>query len=308
MGKILGIDLGTTNCCVSVVEGGDPAGPDEPRGQPDDAVDRRLHRGRRAAGRADRQAPGDHQPDEHGLRGQAAGRPQVRRRRDAARPRGAALRDRARRQRRRQDPRPRPRVQPGGNLGVHPVARSRSSRRRRSARRSPRRSSRCPAYFDDAQRQATRDAGRIAGLEVLRIINEPTAASLAYGLDRKGSETVAVYDLGGGTFDISILQLGDGIYEVKATAGDTYLGGEDFDKKIMDWLLDDFRKATGIDLRQDRMALQRLKEAAEKAKCELSTATETTITLPVHLGRRLGPQAHQPHAHARALRGARRRT
>ncbi len=147
-----------------------------------------------------------------------------------------------------------------------------------------------PAYFDDAQRQATRDAGRIAGLEVLRIINEPTAASLAYGLDRKGSETVAVYDLGGGTFDISILQLGDGIYEVKATAGDTYLGGEDFDKKIMDWLLDDFRKATGIDLRQDRMALQRLKEAAEKAKCELSTATETTITLPFISADASGPK------------------
>ncbi len=107
-----------------------------------------------------------------------------------------------------------------------------------------------PAYFDDSQRQATRDAGRIAGLEVLRIINEPTAAALAYGLDRKGSETVAVYDLGGGTFDISILQLGEGIFEVKATAGDTYLGGEDFDQRIIDWLLDDFRKATGIDLRR----------------------------------------------------------
>ncbi len=147
-----------------------------------------------------------------------------------------------------------------------------------------------PAYFDDAQRQATRDAGRIAGLEVLRIINEPTAASLAYGMDRKGSETVAVYDLGGGTFDISILQLGDGIYEVKATAGDTYLGGEDFDKKIMDWLLDDFRKSTGIDLRQDRMALQRLKEAAEKAKCELSTATETTLTLPFISADASGPK------------------
>jgi molecular chaperone DnaK len=147
-----------------------------------------------------------------------------------------------------------------------------------------------PAYFDDAQRQATRDAGRIAGLEVLRIINEPTAASLAYGLERKGSEIVAVYDLGGGTFDISILQLGEGIYEVKATAGDTYLGGEDFDKKIMDWLLDDFKKATGIDLRQDRMALQRLKEAAEKAKCELSTANETTITLPFISADASGPK------------------
>jgi molecular chaperone DnaK len=147
-----------------------------------------------------------------------------------------------------------------------------------------------PAYFDDAQRQATRDAGKIAGLEVLRIFNEPTAASLAYGLDRKGSEIVAVYDLGGGTFDISILELGDGIYEVRATAGDTYLGGEDFDKKIMDWLLSDFERSTGIDLRQDRMALQRLKEAAEKAKCDLSTAMETTITLPFISADSSGPK------------------
>jgi molecular chaperone DnaK len=147
-----------------------------------------------------------------------------------------------------------------------------------------------PAYFDDAQRQATRDAGRIAGLDVLRIINEPTAAALAYGLDRKGSEIVAVYDLGGGTFDVSILELGDGLYEVKSTAGDTYLGGEDFDKKIMDWLLEDFQKTTGIDLKQDRMALQRLKEAAEKAKCELSSAMETTITLPFISADASGPK------------------
>jgi molecular chaperone DnaK len=147
-----------------------------------------------------------------------------------------------------------------------------------------------PAYFDDAQRQATRDAGRIAGLEDLRIFNEPTAASLAYGLDRKGGEIVAIYDLGGGTFDISILELGDGIYEVKSTAGDTYLGGEDFDKKIMDWLLADFERSNGIDLRQDRMALQRLKEAAEKAKCELSSAVEATITLPFISADSSGPK------------------
>ncbi|MGH9442785.1 MAG: molecular chaperone DnaK [Thermoanaerobaculia bacterium] len=147
-----------------------------------------------------------------------------------------------------------------------------------------------PAYFDDAQRQATRDAGRLAGLEVRRIINEPTAAALAYGVDRKGSETVAVYDLGGGTFDVSILQLGDGIYEVKSTSGDTYLGGEDFDKRIMDWLLGDFQKSTGIDLRRDRMALQRLKEASEKAKCELSTAEEASITLPFISADASGPK------------------
>jgi molecular chaperone DnaK len=147
-----------------------------------------------------------------------------------------------------------------------------------------------PAYFDDAQRQATRDAGRLAGLEIRRIINEPTAAALAYGVDREGSETVAVYDLGGGTFDISILQLGEGIYEVKSTAGDTYLGGEDFDRRIMDWLLEDFQKSSGIDLRRDRMALQRLKEAAEKAKCELSTAMEAAITLPFVAADATGPK------------------
>jgi molecular chaperone DnaK len=138
-----------------------------------------------------------------------------------------------------------------------------------------------PAYFDDSQRQATKDAGRIAGLEVLRIINEPTAAALAYGLDRQQTKrTVAVYDLGGGTFDISILELAEGIFEVKATAGDTYLGGEDFDRRIMDWLIEEFQGETGVDLREDRMALQRLKEAAERAKCELSTEMEAAINLP----------------------------
>jgi molecular chaperone DnaK len=136
-----------------------------------------------------------------------------------------------------------------------------------------------PAYFNDSQRQATKDAGRIAGLTVLRIINEPTAASLAYGLDKKKDEKIAVFDLGGGTFDISILELGEGVFEVKATNGDTFLGGEDFDQRIMDYLADEFRKDQGIDLRKDRMALQRLKEAAEKAKTELSTVTETDIKL-----------------------------
>ncbi|MEM7048528.1 MAG: molecular chaperone DnaK [Acidobacteriota bacterium] len=138
-----------------------------------------------------------------------------------------------------------------------------------------------PAYFDDSQRQATKDAGRIAGLEILRIINEPTAAALAYGLDRQAEKkTVAVYDLGGGTFDISILELSEGIFEVKSTSGDTYLGGEDFDRAIMEWLIAEFKKETGVDLREDRMALQRLKEAAERAKCELSSEAESAINLP----------------------------
>jgi molecular chaperone DnaK len=147
-----------------------------------------------------------------------------------------------------------------------------------------------PAYFNDAQRQATKDAGKIAGLEVLRIINEPTAAALAYGLEKKGQGTIAVYDLGGGTFDISILDIGDGVFEVKATNGDTFLGGEDFDKRIMDYLADEFKKQQGIDLRNDRLALQRLREAAEKAKIELSSTMETSINLPFITADQNGPK------------------
>ncbi|GIW11610.1 MAG: chaperone protein DnaK [Dehalococcoidia bacterium] len=147
-----------------------------------------------------------------------------------------------------------------------------------------------PAYFNDSQRQATRDAGKIAGLEVLRIINEPTAAALAYGLDKKKDEYIAVYDLGGGTFDISILQLGDGVFEVKSTNGDTFLGGDDFDQRIIEWLADEFRKEQGIDLRQDRMAMQRLKEAAEKAKIELSSVQQTEINLPFITADASGPK------------------
>ena len=147
-----------------------------------------------------------------------------------------------------------------------------------------------PAYFDDSQRQATKDAGRIAGLNVLRIINEPTAAALAYGMDKKKEEKIGVYDLGGGTFDISILEIGEGVIEVKSTNGNTYLGGDDFDLRIMDWLVEEFKKDQGIDLKNDRMALQRLKEAAEKAKIELSTATETEINLPFITADATGPK------------------
>ncbi|MCB2154453.1 molecular chaperone DnaK [bacterium] len=147
-----------------------------------------------------------------------------------------------------------------------------------------------PAYFNDSQRQATKDAGRIAGLEVLRIINEPTAASLAYGLDKKKDEKIAVYDLGGGTFDISILELGEGVFEVKSTNGDTHLGGDDFDQAVIDWLADQFKQENGIDLRQDRMALQRLKEAAEKAKVELSSSMSTNINLPFITADASGPK------------------
>jgi molecular chaperone DnaK len=147
-----------------------------------------------------------------------------------------------------------------------------------------------PAYFNDAQRQATKDAGKIAGLEVLRIINEPTAAALAYGLDKKNGQKIAVYDLGGGTFDVSILEIGDGVFEVKSTNGDTFLGGEDFDDEIVNYLIDEFKKDNGIDLRTDKLALQRLKEAAEKAKIELSSATQTEINLPFITADKTGPK------------------
>ncbi|BAZ33571.1 chaperone protein DnaK (plasmid) [Cylindrospermum sp. NIES-4074] len=147
-----------------------------------------------------------------------------------------------------------------------------------------------PAYFNDSQRQATKDAGRIAGIEVLRIINEPTAAALAYGLDKKTNETILVFDLGGGTFDVSILEVGDGVFEVKATSGDTHLGGDDFDKRIVDWLATEFQRNEGIDLRKDKQALQRLTEAAEKAKIELSSATQTNINLPFITATPEGPK------------------
>ncbi|NMD27734.1 MAG: molecular chaperone DnaK, partial [Chloroflexi bacterium] len=147
-----------------------------------------------------------------------------------------------------------------------------------------------PAYFNDAQRNATKDAGKIAGLEVLRIINEPTASALAYGLDKRKNETIAVYDLGGGTFDISVLEVGDGLFQVKSTSGDTFLGGDDFDQRVMDFLADEFKRENGIDLRQDRQALQRLKEAAEKAKIELSTTMQAEINLPYITADASGPK------------------
>ncbi|HYR03514.1 MAG TPA: Hsp70 family protein, partial [Syntrophobacteria bacterium] len=147
-----------------------------------------------------------------------------------------------------------------------------------------------PAYFDDSQRQATKDAGKIAGLNVLRIINEPTAAALAYGLDKKKDEKIAVFDLGGGTFDISILELGEGVFEVKSTNGNTHLGGDDFDQRVIDYLADEFKKDQGIDLRKDRMALQRLKEAGEKAKIELSNMMETDVNLPFITADAAGPK------------------
>src|SRR5205823_1909037 len=150
-----------------------------------------------------------------------------------------------------------------------------------------------PAYFNDAQRNATKDAGKIAGVEVLRIINEPTAAALAYGLDKKSDEIISVYDLGGGTFDVSILEIGEGTFQVKSTNGDTHLGGDDFDQRIIEWLIDEFRRDQGIDLRSDRPAMQRLKEAAERAKIELSSTGQTEINLPYITADQSGPK-HLP--------------
>ena len=147
-----------------------------------------------------------------------------------------------------------------------------------------------PAYFNDAQRNATKDAGKIAGLEVLRIINEPTASSLAYGLDKKKNEVIGVYDLGGGTFDISVLEVGEGVFQVKSTSGDTFLGGDDFDQRIINYIADEFQKENGIDLRKDRQSLQRLKEAAEKAKIELSTTMQAEINLPYITADSSGPK------------------
>src|SRR3989339_1573736 len=147
-----------------------------------------------------------------------------------------------------------------------------------------------PAYFNDSQRQATKDAGEIAGLEVMRIINEPTAAALAYGLDKKKNEKIVVYDLGGGTFDVSILEIGDGVFEVKSTNGDTHLGGDDFDRVLIVWLINEFKKDSGIDLSKDRQALQRLKDAAEKAKIELSSTMETEISIPFITADQTGPK------------------
>ena len=164
-----------------------------------------------------------------------------------------------------------------------------------------------PAYFNDAQRTATRDAGKIAGLEVLRIINEPTAAALAYGLDKRQHETVLVFDLGGGTFDVSILDVGDGVVEVRATAGDTHLGGDDFDRRIVDHLAEQFQKENGIDLRKDPQALQRLYEAAEKAKIELSSVTQTQVNLPFITADANGPKHLTDDAHALDVRAAHRR-
>ena len=292
MGKIIGIDLGTTNSVVAVMEGGEPTViPSAEGGRTVPSVVAFTKSGERLVGQlAKRQAVTN--PGQHRLLDQALHGPPLRR------PRGGALQAASSRTR---------------SSATRTATASRSSLADGKTYTPPEISAMIlqklkadaeaylgekvteavitvPAYFDDTQRQATKDAGRIAGLDVKRIINEPTASALAYGLDKKHDEKIAVYDLGGGTFDISILELGEGVFEVKATNGDTHLGGDDFDQRVIDWLLAEFKRDEGIDLRSDPQALQRLKEAAEKAKIELSTTTTTEINLPYITADEGGPK------------------
>ena len=271
MAKVVGIDLGTTNSVVAVMEGQQPVVIPNCRRQPHDAVGRRIYEDRRTS------------------RGQLAKRQAVtnpdRTISSIKRHMGTDYQSQDRRQ------------------GLHAARDQRDDPAEARQRRIDYLGERVtkavitvPAYFNDAQRQATKDAGKIAGLDVLRIINEPTAAALAYGLDKKGNETILVWDLGGGTFDVSILEVGDGVFEVKSTNGDTHLGGDDYDERIVDWLVAEFRKEQGIDLSGDKQAMQRLTEAAEKAKIELSSMVQTNDQSAVHHGRSKRSQASRRHA------------
>ena len=289
MAKVIGIDLGTTNSCVAIMEGGDPvviANSEGSRTTP--SVVAFTEAGERLVGQiAKRQSITNPTNTMFAIK-RLMGR-RYRRRRSAEGAQGAAVQGREERRRRGVGRNPRQEIQPA-EISAFVLQKMKQTAEDYLGEKVTEAVITVPAYFNDSQRQATKDAGRIAGLNVLRIINEPTAASLAYGLDKKKDEKIAVFDLGGGTFDISILELGEGVFEVKATNGDTFLGGEDFDQRIIDYLADEFRKDQGIDLRKDRMALQRLKEAAEKAKSELSTVTETDINLPFITADQSGPK------------------
>ena len=287
MGKIIGIDLGTTNSCVAVVEGGEPKViPNAEGSRTTPSVVAFTKSGERLVGQvAKRQAITNPENTVFSIK-----RFMGRRHSEVAEEEklvsykvvGAASDD--------------CRASAGGNEYAPPeisamiLQNLKQTAEAYLGQKVTEAVITVPAYFNDSQRQATKDAGRIAGLDVKRIINEPTAASLAYGLDKKKDEKIAVYDLGGGTFDISILDLGDGVFEVKSTNGDTHLGGDDFDQKVIDWIAQEFLKSDGIDLRKDRMALQRLKEAAEKAKCELSTTMQSSINLPFITADASGPK------------------
>src|SRR2546421_7371618 len=289
MGKIIGIDLGTTNCCVAVLEGGTvQIVPNKEGGRTTPSVVGFTDKGERLVGQiAKRQAVTNASNTVYAVKrlmGRKFNSPEVARTRETS---AFEIVD-----------------SPNGDARVRVQGRSYSPpelsgivlQRLKAAAEDflgePVTDAiiTVPAYFDDTQRQATKDAGKIAGLTVNRIINEPTAAALAYGLGRTGIERIAVYDLGGGTFDISILEMNDGVFEVLSTSGNTFLGGEDLDERIMNWMADQFLTDTGIDLRQDRLALQRLKEVAERAKCELSSANETNINLPFIAADATGPK------------------
>jgi len=289
MGKIIGIDLGTTNCCVAVLEGGSvQIVPNKEGGRTTPSVVGFTDKGERLVGQiAKRQAVTNASNTVYAVKrliGRKFDSVEAQRMRETA---PFEIVDS-------QNGDARVRVQ--GRVYSPPELSGIVLQRLKAAAEDFLGEAvsdaiiTVPAYFDDTQRQATKDAGKIAGLNVERIINEPTAAALAYGLGKSEAEKIAVYDLGGGTFDISILEMNRGVFEVLSTAGNTYLGGEDFDERIMNWMADQFMEDTGIDLRKDRLALQRLKEAAERAKCELSSATETSFNLPFIAADASGPK------------------
>src|ERR1044072_1895210 len=294
MGKAIGIDLGTTNCCVAVLEGGTvQIVPNKEGGRTTPTVVGFTEKGERLGGQiAKRQAVTNAANTVHAVKrlmGRKFSSIEVGKMRESApfeivdSPNGDA---RVRVQGRNYSP---PELQGIGLQRLKAAAEEFLGELATDAIIT------APAYFDDTQRQATKDAGKIAGLKIERIINEPTAAALAYGLGKSESERIAVYDLGGGTVDISILEMNDGVFEVLSTSGNTFLGGEDFDERIMSWMADQFLADTGIDLRQDRLALQRLKEVAERAKCDLSSAAETGINLPFIAADASGPKHFNKH-------------
>lgn len=289
MGKVIGIDLGTTNSCVSILEGGTAQIiPNKEGGRTTPSVVGFQESGERLMGQiAKRQAATNAANTVYAVKrlvGRKLNSPEVRRMQDTA---PYTITDSSN-----GDARVRlyGRDYSPAEISAYILQRLRQSAEEYLGETVEDAIITVPAYFDDAQRQATKDAGKIAGLNVLRILNEPTAAALAYGLGRELAEKIVVYDLGGGTFDISILEMHDGVFEVLSTSGDTFLGGEDFDLRIVDWIISEFQRETGIDLRKDSPALHRLKEAAERAKCELSTAMETNINLPFIATDSLGPK------------------
>ena len=289
MGKIIGIDLGTTNSCVAIMEGGDPKVITNAEGnRTTPSVVAFVDNNERLVGQiAKRQAVTNPERTLYSIKrliGRKFDDAEVRRSREVSPFKiveGAAGSAAVQVEGKTYQP---------AEISAMILAKMKKTAEEYLGEEVTDAVVTVPAYFNDSQRQATKDAGKIAGLNVQRIINEPTAASLAYGLDKKGEEKIAVYDLGGGTFDISILEIGDGVFEVKSTNGDTFLGGEDFDLRVVNWLADEFKREQGIDLRNDKMALQRLKEEAEKAKMELSTAKETDINLPFITADASGPK------------------